>query len=56
MQRSDFDYDLPPALIAQVPLLERRASRLLVLDGVTGALADRAFADCDRTPPPWKRV
>jgi S-adenosylmethionine:tRNA ribosyltransferase-isomerase len=45
MQRSDFHYDLPPELIAQVPLVERRASRLLVLDGRTGALADRAFTD-----------
>jgi S-adenosylmethionine:tRNA ribosyltransferase-isomerase len=44
MQRSDFHYDLPPELIAQVPLAERRASRLLVLDGATGALADRMFA------------
>jgi S-adenosylmethionine:tRNA ribosyltransferase-isomerase len=45
MQRSDFHYDLPAELIAQVPLLERRASRLLVLDGNTGALEDRVFAD-----------
>jgi S-adenosylmethionine:tRNA ribosyltransferase-isomerase len=45
MQRSDFHYALPPELIAQVPLTERRASRLLVLDGRTGALADRAFAE-----------
>jgi len=45
MQRSDFHYDLPPELIAQVPLAERRASRLLVLDGVTGAIEDRAFID-----------
>ena len=45
MQRSDFNYDLPAELIAQTPLAERRASRLLVLDGATGALADRAFAD-----------
>jgi S-adenosylmethionine:tRNA ribosyltransferase-isomerase len=45
MQRSDFHYDLPAELIAQVPLVERRASRLLVLDGATGALADRAFID-----------
>ena len=37
MQRSDFHYELPPELIAQVPLAERRASRLLVLDGATGA-------------------
>ncbi len=45
MQRSDFHYDLPAELIAQVPLAERRASRLLVLDGASGALADRAFAE-----------
>jgi S-adenosylmethionine:tRNA ribosyltransferase-isomerase len=45
MQRSDFHYDLPAELIAQVPLAERRASRLLVLDGAAGSTADRVFAD-----------
>lgn len=45
MQRSDFHYDLPPELIAQTPLAERGASRLLALDGATGAVADRVFAD-----------
>lgn len=45
MQRSDFHYDLPRELIAQTPLAERRASRLLVLDGATGALEDRRFAE-----------
>ena len=30
---ADFDYDLPPELIAQSPLPERTASRLLVMDG-----------------------
>jgi S-adenosylmethionine:tRNA ribosyltransferase-isomerase len=45
MQRSDFHYELPPTLIAQHPLAERSASRLLSLDGVSGALADRAFRD-----------
>ena len=45
MLRSDFHYDLPAELIAQAPLRERRASRLLVLDGATGALDDRLFAD-----------
>ena len=43
MQRSDFHFELPAELIAQVPLPERRASRLLVLDGASGTLADRAF-------------
>lgn len=45
MQLSDFDYDLPDALIAQAPLAERRASRLLEVDGATGALRDRTFAE-----------
>lgn len=40
---SDFDFDLPQALIAQHPLPERSASRLLHLDGA--ALIDRSFAE-----------
>jgi S-adenosylmethionine:tRNA ribosyltransferase-isomerase len=42
---SDFDYALPPELIAQHPAAERSASRLLHLDGRTGAIADRRFAE-----------
>ena len=38
---SDFDFDLPQELIAQFPLPERSASRLLHVDG--DALHDRAF-------------
>ena len=45
MLRSDFHYDLPQELIAQAPLRERRASRLLVLDGGSGTVDDRLFAD-----------
>jgi S-adenosylmethionine:tRNA ribosyltransferase-isomerase len=45
MQRSDFHYELPPTLIAQHPLAERSASRLLTLEGASGALADRGFRD-----------
>ncbi|HEX3096071.1 MAG TPA: tRNA preQ1(34) S-adenosylmethionine ribosyltransferase-isomerase QueA [Usitatibacter sp.] len=45
MQLSDFDYDLPPDLIAQHPAAERTASRLLHLDGRTGRMEDRAFRD-----------
>lgn len=45
MHRSDFQFDLPTELIAQAPLPERSASRLLTLDGATGALADRQFTD-----------
>lgn len=45
MRVSDFHFDLPDALIARHPLAQRRASRLLVLDGASGALAHRRFAD-----------
>ncbi len=45
MRRADFHYDLPPELIAQVPLARRSASRLLVLDGRDGRVQDRHFAD-----------
>jgi S-adenosylmethionine:tRNA ribosyltransferase-isomerase len=41
VRRQDFSYDLPEELIAQSPLAERSASRLLVLDGASGAVADR---------------
>ncbi len=42
---SDFDYDLPEPLIAQEPLAERDASRMLVLDRATGTWEDRRFRD-----------
>jgi len=42
---SDFDYDLPPSLIAQEPLADRGASRLLVLEGASGAVTHRRFTD-----------
>jgi S-adenosylmethionine:tRNA ribosyltransferase-isomerase len=45
VRRTDFTYELPEELIAQQPLAERSASRLLTLDGATGALADRQFRD-----------
>jgi S-adenosylmethionine:tRNA ribosyltransferase-isomerase len=40
-----FDYDLPTDLIAQTPLAQRDASRLLVLDRHTGSIAHRRFVD-----------
>jgi S-adenosylmethionine:tRNA ribosyltransferase-isomerase len=41
---SDFDFDLPPALIAQEPASERAAARLLILDRRTTSLAHRWVA------------
>lgn len=43
MRRTDFSFDLPPELIAQHPLAERTASRLLVLHD--GQVSDRLFTD-----------
>ncbi|MEO1882183.1 MAG: tRNA preQ1(34) S-adenosylmethionine ribosyltransferase-isomerase QueA [Methyloprofundus sp.] len=45
MKKSDFYYDLPDELIAQQPLSERSASRLLCLDKETDAIEDRQFSD-----------
>ncbi len=45
MRLADFDYELPSELIAQHPSKARTASRLLHLDGASGALRDLAFAD-----------
>ena len=45
MKKSDFYYELPANLIAQQPLPERTASRLLTMQTSTGALADRYFSD-----------
>jgi S-adenosylmethionine:tRNA ribosyltransferase-isomerase len=45
MNLSDFHFDLPPDLIAQRPLAERDASRMLILDRSTGAFEDRRFRD-----------
>ena len=44
MRVADFDFELPPELIAQFPLAERGASRLLHVDA-SGALFDRRFRD-----------
>jgi S-adenosylmethionine:tRNA ribosyltransferase-isomerase len=41
MRRSDFDFQLPSELIAQAPLPERSASRLLCLDAAAGRWSDR---------------
>ncbi len=45
MQIDEFDYELPPELIAQFPTPERTAARMLHLDGRSGACSDHGFAD-----------
>jgi S-adenosylmethionine:tRNA ribosyltransferase-isomerase len=42
---SDYDYVLPPELIAQVPLADRSASRLLDLERGSGDITHRSFSD-----------
>jgi S-adenosylmethionine:tRNA ribosyltransferase-isomerase len=42
---ADFDYELPPELIAQHPLLDRDASRLLVADPNQQTMTHRSFRD-----------
>jgi len=44
----DFDYELPPAAIAQTPAEPRDASRLLVLDRATGSIEHAHFRDVGR--------
>ena len=43
MKTSDFDYELPPEYIAQSPIEPRDASRLLVLDRVSGSVSHAKF-------------
>ena len=42
---SDFDYPLPAELIAQEPLADRTASRMLVVDRAAGTWKDRSFRE-----------
>ena len=45
MKTADFHFDLPAELIAQTPLPERSASRLLNVDGSSGSLSHLSFRD-----------
>ena len=51
---NDFDFELPPELIAQHPSAERSGSRLL--DGAPGAVTDRIFRDLPGLLNPGERV
>ncbi len=52
MRKQEFDYELPHELIAQAPLPERSASRLLVLDAATRSITDSTM----RALPDWLRA
>lgn len=52
MQISEFDYDLPPDLIAQTPLEQRDASRMLVLDRARQDWTDSSFGEFTRRLQP----
>ena len=48
MHISDYDYELPAELIAQEPLAEREASRMLVVDRGNASLTDNRFTELPR--------
>jgi len=52
MRISELDYDLPAELVAQEPLAERDASRLLLIDVVADMLEDHRFAELPSLLPP----
>jgi len=45
LRMSDFEYHLPPELIAQEPVEPRDASRLMVVDRTTGTISHHVFRD-----------
>ena len=45
MKTSDFNFELPAELIAQLPLSDRKSSRLLVVDRATNTYEDKHFYD-----------
>jgi len=45
MKLKEFDYELPGKLIAQRPLKERDAARLLVVDRASGSVTEKVFGD-----------
>ena len=47
MNTSDFYYDLPAELIAQTPIEPRNASRLMVLDRLSGKIEHKIFSQLE---------
>src|SRR5208283_2024782 len=52
MLLQEFDYHLPPELIAQRPLAPRDASRMMILGRQAGTISDRLFQDLPRVLAP----
>lgn len=52
LRTSDYDFDLPPERIAQVPDPSRDGSRLMVVDRATGTISHRHFRDIVSLIPP----
>ena len=52
MKTQDFNFSLPPDLIAQFPIKQRAGSRMLCLDGKKGALQDAMFVDLPKYMQP----
>jgi S-adenosylmethionine:tRNA ribosyltransferase-isomerase len=49
---ADYDFELPPELIAQTPLARRDASRLMVVDRSAGTISHRRFTDLPQLTAP----
>jgi len=52
MRAEEFDYTFPPELIAQRPLAERDAARMLVIDRKSGQFEDRTFREISQLLSP----
>ena len=52
MKTQDFNFSLPPELIAQFPITQRAGSRMLCLDGKKGALQDAMFVELPKYMQP----
>ncbi|NUO95613.1 MAG: tRNA preQ1(34) S-adenosylmethionine ribosyltransferase-isomerase QueA [Gemmatimonadaceae bacterium] len=52
LRTADYDFHLPPELIAQTPLPRRDASRLMVVDRAAGTISHRVFTDLPELTAP----
>jgi len=52
LRTADYDFQLPPELVAQEPSARRDESRLMVVDRTTGTISHRRFRDIVELIPP----